>query len=285
MNRTRMNRTALTCAMTVVATLTVVGFVRPAHAETQRAVFDRANRSAAASDARGAIDSYRTLVESGVDDADVAHNIATTYASAGRYGAAIVWYEHALRLRPNDDEILAALNATRTLLGQRRARISGEAVVDVERGLLEGAARTFSTNVLSASAVALSWLFFVLLATLLFVRRDTRIGSLRPEVIRLTLSLSAILTGMLFGLVLIGLGIHAEWIGRGRDAIVVTENAQVRAGPDPRARVVGAGHEGDHAWVVGRYNEFVRVDLARGARGWMHEADVPLVDKPSFPPL
>ena len=60
----------------------------------------------------------------------------------------------------------------------------------------------------------------------------------------------------------------------GEPAIVVTEDAAVREGPDPRAARRADAREGERAYVVDRDGEWVRVQLPEGRAGWMSDGDV-----------
>ena len=119
----------------VAITLAALGWVLPASpaaAQRTASIFEAANQAYYQGDYATAAEGYRLLVESGIDDPDVAFNLATSYAQLGQYGRAIRWYERTLRLAPGDDEAEHNLAEVRRALGQRQAEAQGEERITVQ---------------------------------------------------------------------------------------------------------------------------------------------------------
>ena len=101
-----------------------------AHAQSLPALFHDANEAASLGNHRVAAVGYEQLLELGVDDADVFYDLGLAYAHLGQHGRAVAAFERAIRVRPGDAGALAGLEASRAVLGRRRAERAGEAVVD-----------------------------------------------------------------------------------------------------------------------------------------------------------
>lgn len=230
-------------------------------------LFRAANQDAAEGRYDAAAAGYEQLVELGVDDADVFYDLGLAYAHLGRHGRAIAAFERAVRARPGDDGALAGLEASRAVLGRRRAEREGEAVVDAGTTLGESVFTSLSEDLLAAVVLGLTATFFALLAALSIVARER-------ERVRLGLGVAAPLVGI--GLVIAAFGLAAR-IGTfdpGPAAIVVTEGAPVREGPSPESTERHEALEGERAYVVGTEPGYSHVILGGGREGWVAEGDL-----------
>ena len=237
----------------------------PASAQRADAIFERANQAYFRGDYGEAVAGYELLFESGVDDPDVSYNLATANARLGRWGHAIRWYEHTLVLEPGDDDAERGLTAARASLGRRRADQRGEALVQMRPSFAQALVRPFSENALAVLLLLTNIAFFgVLIAR-------SRTASETP---RLALGIAIPLVGALLLLSAAGLGIKAGLFSEGEPAVVLVESADVREGPDHRARHRAAADEGEPARILDRHGDWVRVTLPGGREGWMNAEEV-----------
>lgn len=258
MTRTRKVLLGVACLTTSLA------FSSVGEAETQAEIFARANRAYYASDFRAALSAYGELVATGVDDPDVAYDVALTHARLGHLGEAVRWYEHSLRLRPGDEGAERGLTTAQAALGARRAQREGEAVVQTRPPLGEALVRSFSERFLAWTFLVLEALLFSALAALLFVRAGaTRIGL---AVASTLLALVTVAAGL-------GLGQRIGLFDEGRPAIIVRD-APLREGPDPRAPEHGTAREGQRARVVGKSGGYTHVIFPGHREGWAEERSV-----------
>jgi len=251
----------------IAAALVVFAAASPASAQRLGQVFDDANEAVFAGDLDAAISGYDRLVAAGVDDPDVAYNLGVAHGRAGRYGQAIRWFEHSLALSPGDQEVERGLAEVRAALGRRQASRDGEAVVETTP-FTEAVVRPFSLLAIGIGVLILDLLFFGLL--LWFRRAESENG-------RLALGIATPVVGILLALSVFGLLAKSGALTDGSPAIVVTEDAPVREGPDPRAERRSDAREGERARVLDRDGDWVRVRLPGGREGWMVEADVGLL--------
>ncbi len=98
-------------------------------ASSLTSIFEAANLAASRGDYSGAVSNYRKLIDSGVHDPDVYFNLATTFAQSGDYARAILYFERAITLRPNDDKASENLRAAEQALEEIRAEAEGEATI------------------------------------------------------------------------------------------------------------------------------------------------------------
>ncbi len=247
-----------------IVAFTVAMAATPASAQHLGEVFDQGNAAVFAGDLDRAIASYDRLVAAGVDDADVAYNLAVAHGRAGHYGQAIRYFEHSLSLRPGDEEAEQGLAEVRAALGRRQAARDGEALVETTP-FTEAMVRPFSLSAIGWTVLALDVLFF---GFLLLFRRT------RSENKRLALGIATPVIGVLLSLSAFGLAIKSGALHDGQPAIVLTEDAALREGPDRRAERRAEAREGERANIQIRDGEWVKVRLSGGREGWMGEADV-----------
>jgi tetratricopeptide (TPR) repeat protein len=230
-----------------------------ARADSLSDTFTRGNAAYARSDYQSAIHEYETLIESGVADVSVSHNLASAYGSLGQYGQAIRYFERALREGPGDDAAERGLRLARELLGERQAKERGEAIVAERPPLSSAVFAAVSEDALALLLLVSSFVFGAALLLLLVARAEAqRIG--------LGIGVAA---GLLFILVSsFGLWAKADFGAPGARAVVITEHAPVREGPDTAARLSSELNEGESVRILAKEGDFARIRLARGGEGY-----------------
>jgi tetratricopeptide (TPR) repeat protein len=255
----RRARTLLACALLLLATGS------PARADSLRDVFARGNAAYARGDYAAAVKEYAALDDAGIDDPDLAFNLASAYGSLGKYGQAIRYFERSLRLAPGDAEARAGLRVARDALGEKQAQASGEAIVVDRPPLTEAIFSQLSESTLAILLLVSIWLASGLLIALSYVKVEgTRLGIGIAAAVLFSLSLVSAL----------GVGAKASFGRAGKRAVIIGETATIREAPDDRARLVGELVEGESVRVLGREGSFARV-LSRGEReAYVRAADV-----------
>jgi tetratricopeptide (TPR) repeat protein len=230
-------------------------------------VFDAANVAASRGDHARAISNYRKLTEAGVHDPDVYFNLATSFAQSGDYPRAILSYERALTLRPNDSKASDDLQAAEKALEEQRAEAEGEAVIQRSSSISDAIYGSVSEDVLASALLAANLLFFVGLAWVSVGRR--RHGWLY-----------ALLVASCVALVFcaLGLGAKAGMLRDGPRAVALDDRVILREGPDPRAQVRGEARGGDRGEIVDRDRDFVKLRVVSGLEGWTPRSGVGLID-------
>lgn len=247
--------------------LALVPGLAAAQASSLPDLFRAANQDAAEGRYDAAAAGYEQLVELGVDDADVFYDLGLAYAHLGRHGRAIAAFERALRARPGDEGALTGLEASRAVLGRRRAEREGEAVVDAGTTLGESVFTSLSEDLLAAVVLGLTAAFFALLAALSLVARER-------ERLRLGVGVATPLVGIALVIAAFGLAARTGTFDPGPPAIVITEDAAVREGPSAQSTERHEALEGERAYVVGSEPGFSHVILGGGREGWVADGDL-----------
>jgi tetratricopeptide (TPR) repeat protein len=228
----------------------------PVRAESLQDVFARGNAAFARGDHEAAVKEYAALVEAGIDDPDLAFNLASSYGALGRYGQAIRYFERSLRLQPGDAAAREGLRLARETLGERQARARGEAIVVDRPPLTEAVFSFFSADTLALALLLAAWLSAGLLLVL---------PGVRVEGVRLGIGIGSALLAALALAAALGVGAKADWGRAGTRAVVVREGVPVREGPDDRASLLGELAEGESVRLLAREGRFARI-LTSGER-------------------
>lgn len=253
--------------MLLLAATPSVSAQSPDGASSLTSIFEAANLAASRGDYSGAVSNYRKLIDSGVHDPDVYFNLATTFAQSGDYARAILYFERAITLRPNDDKASENLRAAEQALEEIRAEAEGEATIQRSSSISDAVYGGISEDGLAYALLLGNFLFFLSLAWVsLSGRRKAWLYSL--------LLTSAIV--LLFCAV--GLGAKAGLFRDGPRAVALEDHVVLREGPDPRARIRGDARAGDRGEVVDRDRDFVKLRVVSGIEGWTAKSSIGFID-------
>jgi len=213
-------------------------------------LFFEANRAYKSDAFRKAADTYLKLIEEGFEDGHIYYNLGNAFFRLGELGRAILSYERARCLIPRDDDLNFNLSHARTRV-QDIIGDAGAFPLDDFLGL-DG------LNLYEAFWVfaLVNGLFFAVLCTRLFKRSEW------------TYYLSILLA------IFVAIGAAAfalKWYGAASDdrAIVVSEEAAVRAGPDSSDTVLFKIHEGAVVHHERTEGDWVLLHVSQDKRGWM----------------
>jgi hypothetical protein len=230
-------------------------------------IFESANVAASRGDHGKAIASYGRLVQAGVHDPDVYFNLATSFAQSGDYPRAILNYERALVLRPNESKASENLRDAEKALEEQRAELEGEATIQRSSSISDAAYGNVSEDVLAFILLITNLVFFAALAWISIGRRRHR--WLYPLLI---------VSGACLSIAALGLGTKAGLLRDGPRVVALDDRLVLREGPDPRAQLRGEARGGDRGELVDRDRDFVKLRMVSGLEGWTAASAVGLID-------
>lgn len=230
-------------------------------------VFEGANVAASRGDFASAVTGYERLVDAGIRDADVYFNLGAAYAESGEYPRAILNFERALDVRPNDDKTQDNLRTAERVLEEDRAEAEGEAVIQRSSSMSDAVYASFAEDALAYALILANLVFFACLGVSWARRR--RSGRLIAL---------GILSGAVLAFSAVGLATKAGVFREGLRAVVVGDRVSLREGPDQKARIRGIARGGDRALVTSEDGDFVKLRVISGAEGWADASVVGLVD-------
>ncbi len=180
-------------------------------------------------------------------------NLANAYARDGKPGLAILNYERARLLAPNDADIAANLHFVRA-----------------KAGLPDAQENWFSRSLTRARPNTLAWLGSF---GLVIVGMSILLVRLHPQ--RRLAFCSLTFVGALLVATAIGSAI-TMW-PRVKEAVVITRDAPARASPVSVAEPAFTLREGETVTVRAEHQDFALVQTAAGRSGWVAQANLALV--------
>ncbi len=182
--------------------------------------------------------------------ADHLYNLANSYARAGKPGMAVLNYERAALLAPEDADIQANLNYVRASL-----HLPAEASSRV------------SQVVRLASPTSIAWFgvfgIIILGASLLSAKFSWRFRTLRSA-------------GVVMGIAALGFTTCNAWVQwpKIHQAVVIVQETPIRVSPVPMGDELLQLKEAETVTVTAEHEDFVLVRTPAGRSGWAARADV-----------
>lgn len=226
------------------------------HAETAEQAFDQANQLYQQGKFTDAIEKYEAILQSGLVSAELYYNLGNAYYKTGNIGKAILNYERALRLQPNDDDIVHNLQLANLMLTDRIEPTPRLFIWDWWEGI-KGA---FSLS-------GITWIAYVIFLLVL--------GSIATVLLAGTYALRRVgFSAALGGAVLLGIALviffgKLDDVQRSDLAIVTANITTIKNSPDPKSTDAFVLHSGVKVLITDRVNEWLKIRLADGKVGWI----------------
>ena len=232
----------------------------PARASTPRELFESGNNAYEQEHFNEAASAYEKILGYGVSDPRVLYNLANAYFKLGRLGAAILYYERALRLDPADRDTRDNLELARGMIRDRVTESEIPYPVKVVRDLLDG----LSTNLVGAVFLLVYLADGGLVGLLLLARGSTR---------RRVLGYCAATVGVVALAGGVALAYKIEQVTAAR-AIAMEDKVDVLSGPAADNTVLFTVHEGTRLEVRNRREGWYQVSLPNAMSGWVPAGSV-----------
>ncbi|MDD7884772.1 SH3 domain-containing protein [Flavivirga sp. 57AJ16] len=244
----------------------IVSFLLSLTAFSQNQVlFEKANALYNEGKYAEAIDNYNAILDTGNHSADLYFNLANAHYKLNNIAPSVYFYEKALQLAPNDDDIKNNLSFAQNMTID---------AIDVipEAGLsklLKSITNTMSFDNWAKTAIGLVFCFVVLFLIYYFAystwrKRLTFIGSITSL---LLLCLSLVLAFHKYNL-----------DKKDNPAIVFAQESKVKSDPNSRSEESFRLHEGTKIQVLESYNDWKKIKLSDGKMGWIDSKDIKLLN-------
>jgi hypothetical protein len=212
-----------------------------------------------AQDYDGAISRFDHLLRFRVEHPAVEYNLGNAYYKKRDYGRAVLHWERALRLDPDDDDTRANLALVRTLTVD-----DVTAPPTVSGALVERVSRLFSRDETTIAAfAAYQALGLAVLVAIL------RAGPIRRAAVGLSV-LCGLVVALVSPLLFLQIGAHTD---RSR-FVVLTPSVEARSGPGEQYTTVFTVHEGLVVKSRGAASGWEWLELPNGLSGWVPAGDV-----------
>lgn len=211
-----------------------------------------------------AIQKYSAVLDSGYESAALYYNLGNAYFKSNKITNAILHFERAKLLEPNDEEIQFNLELAKTFTVDKIEEIPELFLVT----WLKTVIHFFKVD--TWAIISTTCFVFMLIALLLyfFVRKyQLRKLSFWLGVVFLVLSI----TGYSFA------AIQKNEITNNKTAIIFSPTITLKSSPDKQSTDLFVLHEGTKVEVVDEVGEWREIRLADGSKGWLKISDIEMI--------
>ena len=211
-----------------------------------------------------AINVYKKIIEKGYESADIYYNIANAYYKTRNIPKAILYYEKALLLRPNDEEIKYNLQLAQTM------------IVDKINVLPEFFLKRFWRDfqkLLSSNSWAIFSLSFFIIALITFI---IYLFS-KTLFIKKTFFYFFVIFFIFSAISFSNSYNQKVNIEKKDTAIIMAGSVTVKSSPDDNGTELFVIHEGTKVWLIDELGEWVNIKIADGNKGWIKKDDLELI--------
>lgn len=226
-----------------------------ANAQQAPALFTSANSLYKANNFAQAGTAYEKLLAEGYKDATVYYNLGNCYYKQNQLGKAIVNYERAYKLLPDDEDIAYNLKLANAHLVDKIQPVPQLGIVSSWNNFVS----SHSSKAWGWMALAAVWFAFIALALYLFNAAKKLSGSLGV----LSLSLSVFFIALAFA------RYNAET--NSGEAVLMVNNSYIKSAPDDNGTNVFMLHEGVKFSMLDNVGNWYKIRLADGKVGWIEK--------------
>lgn len=220
-----------------------------------------ANKSYSEDNFEQAIELYNKVIETGTESAGVYYNLGNAYFKMNDMPSAILNYEKAKKLNPNDEDILFNLE------------IANSQIVDKIENVPEIFYLRWWKNLLYAFTVdqwaIISLVFFSLIFVMLLFFLLTNIYWIKKTAFWL-----GIIFIVISGTTLMLANQKYKTFTQDHQAIVFTPTLTVKSSPTETGIDLFVIHEGTKVQITDHVGEWYEVKIANGSVGWIKEYDL-----------
>lgn len=208
-----------------------------------------------------AIRKYQSVVSQGFESPELYFNLGNAYYKTGNATYAILNYERARKLAPNDEDIRYNLEMARTM-------IVDNIVTLPEPGFLRWWKQLISSQSISfwGTLSILTFFIFLSLFGLFLLSRSFQIKRLSFWFSIAAISISAISFGF-------GSHLTSRLINH-NSAVITDRSVRVKSSPSETGTELFIVHEGITVQVTDKLGDWVNVSLPDGNKGWLKESSM-----------
>lgn len=211
-----------------------------------------------------AISNYEKILESGQHSAELYFNMGNCYYKLNAIGPSIYYYEKALLLKPNDEEILNNLGYAQNM---RLDAIEQMPQTELSR-IYNKVLGFFTCNQWAYLAIVFIMLFVIAYLAYYFMRQANK------KRIAFVTSLFSLGIGLICILIAY---LQIQQNKRDNPAIVFSKEVAVSSEPNTTSERVFTLHEGTKVNVLDTLDDWKKIRIADGQTGWLPSKNIKIL--------
>lgn len=223
-----------------------------AFADEHTQLFLKAIRLYEKKDYAGAVDAFSKIADHGIQNAKLYYNLANAHLKNGDIGPAVLWYERALKLMPNDPDLRFNLDYAKTLITDKKEPSSPLMTV-----------LFFWKDLFSATV----WQWLALLWNAFFWIALAAWYGFKKRAFRTMSACLLVATCIALGTVCY----HKATALRRPGAIILPPSVSVRSGFSPESTELFVLHAGTRVAVEKQTKGYYRIRFSKDKIGWVED--------------
>lgn len=232
--------------------------------ESADSLFGKANKEYAQKNYEAASDGYQKVLDAGIRTSSVYYNLGNSQYRLNNLASAILNYERAHRITPNDEDVNANL------------RLVNSKITDKMEVVPELFLKRWWTSFLLLLNVQ-SWSVIAVISLLLgFLGLIIYLLSSKVELKRFSFYIGLML--VFLGICFVAFaGAEEEYLQTHKEAIVFNGVVNVKSAPDVKQKTLMIIHEGTKVQIIEPKENWLKVELPNGNVGWVEAAAIQLI--------
>ena len=228
-----------------------------ANAESSEELFHQGNLQYENGQYNEAVNNYSTIVNNGLESPEVWYNLGNAYYKLNLLGPAVLSYEKAKKLSPQDENINYNLKVVNLLITDKITPLPENFIITGIRNILNSLTSEGLLRILITVYLA-SILIYIL--TLFMSRgRPKRASYLILGVLGFTFIVTAVITG-----------VKIDSDINDKRAVVMISEMSVSSAPEEIGEELFILHEGTTVEIIGGSDKWAQIKIVDGKAGWVH---------------
>ena len=233
-------------------------------AQSNDALWETANKMYIEGKFDQAIETYQKINNSGYESAELYYNMGNSYYKINKIAKAVLYYEKALQLSPNDEDIRFNLELANRYVVDKIEKIP---IFFITNWIIS------IRNLFSANKWAvLSLMFFF--ATLVFI--TIYLISRKYGLKKLSFWISLLFIVLFLSSLYFSYK-QKQVILKDDTAIIMSPSVTIKSSPDTSGNDLFVLHEGTKVWVLDQISDWREIKLSDGTKGWLKATDLEII--------
>ena len=228
------------------------------------ASFQKGNDAYLKNNFSDAIKSYQELVNDGYQSSEIYFNLGNAYYKSDSLASAILYYEKAKKLNPDDDDIIVNL---------KLANLKTIDKTDAKEELIFKSWWDKFLNSRTADGWGILCIVSLFIAFVLLTIFRISVSSTRKQILFIGFSLFLVCSLSFFLLAKLNYT-HQTETGQ---AILFSSSATIKSAPTENSKDLFVIHEGAKVNIIEKNNSWFRIRLDNGNEGWITESSVKII--------
>jgi tetratricopeptide (TPR) repeat protein len=235
--------------------------VRMVLADGNEEIVQKANKDYSSGLYANAINGYMQVVKNGYESAELYYNLGNAYFKTNDLPSAILYYEKAKKLSPNDEDITYNLNVANSRIKDKIEEVPQLFYKRWWQDLLH-----LKSGDAWARTQVITFMIFLALIVVYFTSRPLVVKKISFWFSVAFISISLLSFGFAFQ--------NLRSFSKVNEAIVFDPSLTVKSSPSDNSVDLFVVHEGTKVRVTESLGEWVEVRIANGSSGWIRNTSI-----------